>query len=948
MSFINFFRNVIRSRKKEKKQVLRNLICLFFILVFFLNFLFIIDNNFQNYCYDNEDNALKKEIDAKDLDSLKLSQSPDELLQDPFTINFDNMSIFFNTYFESNLDYDIELYVSESKSDGTIIDNRINSGVNLLLYKSLIKEIEEDYNWKSTFEDYLNLTLTPIWYQGNVSQFQYGFVKSINGTTGEIIDDTRYLVDNLMPIFLLIENIGGELGESFNGKEPKESVIQMFNLINSSEFWDSNNYGFFESNSSGGDKYIKSNLYAVLANLLIDQYENVINDTPITNRSSFLANKTMTALINKAWHNGRSGFYNSTDQDWSSNPGTQQYIYLDVNALGIIALLEYWIMTGMDPNSEYIKNATALYKQLSTPARFGEIGGLWNTTYGAYEYYRSNNWDWNPSEESHKLDLEANALMMQACLKLFEVTGNFSYYERAFKIRDFIENSLYNKTINAYMTSIYIDPPYNNNTNINFHKNLKLCEAYLKAFEIYNDVVFDASYKTDNYIMNQESINLTCTYAFEKDIFYFFNGATIKTIRYDNITGASVTYIFRYPNGTIFKIITDTFINSTTNLIYPINSSLPFGDDYTIYIYANWTYFAFKSTTKNFNVNPGLRIIWDDSTFKQTYYQGEEANFSIAVKSDYNNNLTLNVSMIGNVIKEDPLFPINITFVNKSINSGITIVELNITILDNAPTGKANITFIFEGNGTIYLEELREIDIKNAITYSNLIYNKKVVPGSVVEVFVDLINQSPNVTQNFNLIFSGTYCTKLNDTIPLGKNERKTAFSSIATISNIRTSSIEIDMTISIGKEILYTELLTVEIVPRFEIISIEFPEKITQGINAHLIILIQNNERQSEEFSLFINDDKVKTEIDELIPGRNRIEYKFVPTWNPYEFGIKSCHIEIEDDSDNLIFEDYFEYEIQLSTMNLIFFYVVPVVVLIGIILHYKSKYLKHKLLRR
>ncbi|TFG01321.1 MAG: hypothetical protein EU540_03955 [Promethearchaeota archaeon] len=941
MSFINLFKNVIRSRKGDKKHVLRNLICLFFILVFLLNFLFLIDNNSKNYYSDNENNALQTEIGAKDLDSLKLSQSPDELLQDPFTINFDDMGIFFNNYFKS--DYNKTFYVSESKSDGVIIDNKINSRDNLLLYKSLIKE---DYDEDSTLKAYLDLKSTPLWYQGNVSKFEYGFLKSINGSTGEIIDDTRYLVDNLMPIFLLIENIDDDL----TIKEPYEdSIIEMFNLINSSEFWDSNNYGFFESNSSTSEKDIKSNLYAVLANLLIHRNKNIINDNDVIKNASICADKTMTTLINKAWHNGRSGFYNSTYSDWSSGPGDQQNMILDVNALGIIALLEYWIMNGMDPNSEYFKNATALYKQLSTPSKFGEIGGLWNTTYGAYEYYRGNNWDGISNKESHKLDLEANALMMQACLKLFEVTGNFSYYKRAFKIRDFIENYLYNKTINAYMTSIYIDPPYNNNTNINFHKNLKLCEAYLKASEIYNSVVFDASYDSgsdNDFTMNQDSINLTCTYAFKKEIFYFFNDPAIKTIRYDNITGASITYIFRYPNGTIFKIIPDTIINSTTNLIYPINSSLPFGDDYTIYIYANWTYFAFKSTTKNFNVNPGLGIDWrsEKSTFKQSYYQGEVANFSIAVKSDYNNNLTLNVSMIGNVIKEDPSFPINITFVNNSI----TIIELNITILDDAPTGKANVTFIFEGNRTIYLKESKEIDIKNAITYSNLIYSKKVVTGRSVEFFVDMINQSPNVTQYFYLNFSGPYCTKLDIPITLGKNEREIVSDLIATDPSIPISSIEIDMTISIGKEILYTEILTVEIVPSFEIISIEFPEKVTQGIDAHLVILIQNNQRKSEEFSLFINDDEIKTEIDELIPGRNRIEYKFVPTWNPYEFGIKSCHIEIEDDSDNLIVEDYFEYEIELSAMNLIFFYVVPVVVLIGIILHYKSKYLKHKLLRR
>ena len=292
MSFINFFKNVIRTRKKEKKQVLRNFACLFFILIFLLNFLFIIDNNYQNYWSDNEDNALKKEINAKNLDSLKLSQSLEELFSNPFT-NFSELQIFFNTYFKSN--YDIELYVSESKSDGIITDNTINSGDNLLLYKSLIKE---DYDEETTFEAYLDLKSTPLWYQGNVSQFKYGFIKSINGTTGEIIDDTRYLVDNLMPIFLLIENIGDKIDGS-----SENSIIEMFNLINSTEFWDSSNKGFYESNlSTNGEKYIKSNLYAVLANLLIHHYPLVIADDEVITDAYDLANNTMRILIDKAWN----------------------------------------------------------------------------------------------------------------------------------------------------------------------------------------------------------------------------------------------------------------------------------------------------------------------------------------------------------------------------------------------------------------------------------------------------------------------------------------------------------------------------------------------------------------------------------------------------------------------------------------------------------------------
>ncbi|GAJ19400.1 unnamed protein product, partial [marine sediment metagenome] len=32
--------------------------------------------------------------------------------------------------------------------------------------------------------------------------------------------------------------------------------------------------------------------------------------------------------------------------------------------------------------------------------------------------------------ENYEIDLEANAVMMSACLKLFEYTGNITYYDR--------------------------------------------------------------------------------------------------------------------------------------------------------------------------------------------------------------------------------------------------------------------------------------------------------------------------------------------------------------------------------------------------------------------------------------------------------------------------------------------------------------------------------------
>ncbi|MFX1393962.1 MAG: hypothetical protein ACFFAH_10345 [Promethearchaeota archaeon] len=944
MNPINFFKTRRGVIRKEKKTVLRKLIYLFFILVLLLNFLSIETNNYQNFV--NETRISKNEVLEENQDYLK-AQGISDFLQDPYTVNFSKMETFFRSNFRSSLQYDIPLYVSESDNIGTITDNTTFSFDNLLLYKSLLQQNYDEYD---TFDAYLNLQSTPLWHYYNATQ--YGFIKSIDGATGEIIDGDRYLVDNLMPIFLLIENIGDQIGTGtidINGNTPENSIIDMFILINSSEFWDSTNEGFYETNSSiAADKDVESNLYAVLANLMIYKYGSYINDGDVSYWAKEKAKKTMWKLANQTWDSTNEGFYYKSNDDWTPYvlPSTKNYKYLSVNAMGILALLEYWLMTGMKSNSIYYNMSIDLFNRLNRDSNTAN-GGLWNTNYKAYENYNAEDWDPLVGEtDDETIDLDANALMMLACLKLFEVSGNFTYYERANTLFESLRKYFYNTNINAHK----ISHGESANLNILLHSNLRLCEAYLKAFEIYNSTTLETVFshtEHPDYIMNKDNLNLTSNFKFEKNLVYFESDERQeKTITYDNIIGANITYIFRYPNDTIIEIINDFFKKNITSIQYEINSSLPFGDGYEINLYANWTYFGFAFTSKEFNVKSGLSIDWDQSTLKENYYQGEQANFSIAVHSDYNNNVTLNVSLIGNEIIVHTPLPVNTTFINNTF----TFIEFNFTIRDDTPTENITITFLFEGNSTLYLKESRIIEIKNALTYSNLIYSKKVVPGNNVKVFLDLINQSPNVTQTFNLIFSGKYIRTINDSITLSENEIRKVSYLIATESIIKTSSIEIEMSISIGMTPLKPdpEILVIEIIPVLEIISIEFPEKTTQGTYAYLIIYIQNNKETSEEFTLFINGEEVDTEIDELYPGENRIEHKFVPTWNPYEIGKKVYLIEIEDSTEEVVYKDYFESEIEVSAINLLLAYVLPISIILGIILYFKSKEIKHKLLRR
>ncbi|MCK4370884.1 MAG: hypothetical protein KAW03_07435, partial [Candidatus Lokiarchaeota archaeon] len=262
MELSNLF---IKGKKRRQiDQRLKIVISLFFVSIFLLN---ILNINFsgENFSAENRD------ILDNPTDNLQTS-SATSMLQDPFTENFAQLRDFFETKYQSSLDFDIPTYFRYGDSDGNITDDTIFSEDNLFYYNSLTKMEIDDFE---TFEIYLDLKDTTLWYEGDVNEFEYGFVNSIDNATGEIKDDNRYLYDNLLPIFLLIENIGAEINTiSINGKSPRYYINEMFYLMNSSEFWDDRpSYnGFYHYNSSYLEppsninvKYSESNFYAILA-----------------------------------------------------------------------------------------------------------------------------------------------------------------------------------------------------------------------------------------------------------------------------------------------------------------------------------------------------------------------------------------------------------------------------------------------------------------------------------------------------------------------------------------------------------------------------------------------------------------------------------------------------------------------------------------------------------
>ena len=211
MKFINIFASRLKGKRKNKNA--KYIICLFFLFLFVFNVFYFNDNIIQDFNNKNE-------IFSHDND-FNLAAGP-EIFVDPFKVNFTNIWNFFRSNYESDLDMDIETYYRIGNNLGVVTYDKVYSVDNLLLYKTLLKEETDAFE---TFDSYLKLRTSPLWYQNSIDQNEYGFVRAVDNTTGQIYDDTRHLIDNLLPIFLLIDNIGTEINSfSINSIYPKDSI----------------------------------------------------------------------------------------------------------------------------------------------------------------------------------------------------------------------------------------------------------------------------------------------------------------------------------------------------------------------------------------------------------------------------------------------------------------------------------------------------------------------------------------------------------------------------------------------------------------------------------------------------------------------------------------------------------------------------------------------------
>ncbi|MHA1192800.1 MAG: hypothetical protein ACTSP9_10955 [Promethearchaeota archaeon] len=918
-------------RRNKNRDNFRKILSLVLISFMIINFIYFSHNNYQNYIQlvelPTQEFYSENELDLN-------PSAGTSLFQDPFTVNFDKIWQFFDGKYQTDLEMGIDTYFRTGDASGIITDDTVYPIDTLTLYNTLL---QDDLEWMELYENYLTLKTSPFWYEGE-SPFSYGFVSSVDNSTRQISDDRRSLIDNLMPISMLIENMGANIASLYNSNPlqyPYDSIEEMFNLIDSSQFWDTTNVGFSTYNSTDftENKDTKSNLYAILATLQIrNAYEKLELNPTILNRAYELANMTMDILLNNMWDNySDDGFYNFAWNDWGvAGLSGATYKHLDTNALGIITLLEYWLETGMT-DSTLLDKAIATYEKIEQNLEYG--------TTNVYYYSTDRIWF---SIQDQKVDLEANSLFMLACLKLFELTGNLTFYNTAFDLYDAFENNFYDSSVNAYDNSIY--SPIDDGKNLN--ANLKLIDAYKKAFEIYSSTILESSYNVSSevpdFIFNEHELNIDTIYQVEKDFNYFnYTTMSYETSQLQfNITSADATYTFKYPNGTLFEILNQAIVSNVTNLKYAINDSLPIGQNYNLYIYANSSIFGTAQILKNFNVISGL-VNHTILGLPDILYQGPSLNITLPVNNTRSENVSLTITMEeGDIVTESQILLLP--------SMVLTNVSFNLTAKLGALIGSHNISFKFELGNILYLEVIKVVNIGHSFDYINLIHGNEVVKGQYTRVSFNIINFLPNSTQSMNVTFSSPYIQNVKEEITLLENEIRFIYYDLLVSEVIIEDSITIDMDISKGDTIYYTKSIEIEIIPIYEVLNVFFPQVVAQGNIATFTLIIKNNKETSEAFSLYVNGEIWTTNINGLAPGENRIIADIIPTLIPYDFIAKTFTFELKDSLGDTIVQYYFEVSIELSSTNLILFYVLPILIPIGIILLYKNKELKHKLLRR
>jgi hypothetical protein len=416
------------------------------------------------------------------------------------------------------------------------------------------------------------------------------------------------------------------------------------------------------------------------------------------------------------------------------------------------------------------------------------------------------------------------------------------------------------------------------------------------------------------------------------------------------IYDANINYVLRYAENTTIINSESQGTNATGQDSYEYDlSTLTSYYQYELQILCNRTGFKIGVDSVSIPLVSGIEIVEikqveNPYQFDEPLRQGCSVDYNITYTSSRTDNINATTITSGEqflaqssanhlILREDEVDGKKESSVIVSVNAK-NFAEIGNHILEIAVLNN-NSEAIF------YYEYL--IDIKTVVEIETLLVSEYLIDFNPGELLLTFYNHHLTDNQSITVEINGTSFeysdTQLEDLLP---QTRRNLIIPLIPNELAKMGALYFNLSISKEDVIIFTQTLSVQAVPEIEILSITTQElSILQGqapsVTVRLFsynstykqIFVNSNGKQVLDKTIVFGETRFLVELD------NKIR-------NPYNVGEAVYEIEIVDSLGNILATKVVTVNVKPSTLNIFLFYVLPLLIPIGIIVYFKYKHLE------
>ena len=800
---------------------------------------------------------------------------------------------------------DFPMYFSETSQNGSTITNDNHYFEDFAVFlDGLVYLLDMD---KSEISQYFNTYRYSEFWDSNVSQ--QGYYSGVNSDWSDN-STVKELDGNSQVILTFIDWLISDQS-NITTYNVENYISQQWNVQNDL-FYDSTypTYQVYNHSTTDDSKFAKDQFIAAITGFLIHRANNgglTIQDDAFTD-----ANTTMAYMIGPQFFDDDDDTFQYRRES-DLNPGlgvTDGYKFLTTNAYAIWALSEWYLELGAPAKEDQkyidtIGNAEKVFLALNDT--------LWNETYSLF----MNGMDSPGSVYDHTITLKDNSIMLMAMQKLFEVTGNFTYYKVCMDMYDGIQKHFKDPVYGSYYTSINATET-DKNRNLNTHSYLFRSLNTLSSLS--ERIDSNMTTNATEFIKKESmSVNITAEYFF--DLYNYYDQPDAEINFSVPIENADFFFSVRFPNGTLAYNVTQSGdVNGKASIEFPFSDDYPLGD-YTVDMYANYTGILTSFNKISFSLIPGFSV-QDYTLESESIRAGSSTSLNLSINNTRMENLTVSINLNGTNFA-------NQSFEQILVNGTLTNFTYEITALADASFGSTLLLIEIKNDTTLnYILEI-PIVILSSIEIERIEQDAYVFREFDFNILVELQNLV-DISQTVDISISGEYIEDVEISQLLLPEESVIILLTTQIATNAPYGEIMYNINItraSDGNTITYEDFISTVKLP-LDILLLDVPEISYHGKESQASCYIMNNMKSSQNISIFVDNQAIKSNFT-LIPGENLVDIPFGQNFmNPYEFGNKYYLIEIVDSNNSTIYEQLVSTELKASVGSILLAYALPIII--------------------